>query len=41
MVDLDKYTRRLEDESWTLFGHIKDATGEALLHLPRRLQLER
>jgi hypothetical protein len=33
LVDLNKYARRLEDESWTLFSDIKDATGEALLHL--------
>jgi hypothetical protein len=26
LVDLDKYARRLEDESRTLFGHIRDAT---------------
>jgi hypothetical protein len=26
LVDLDKYARRLEDESRTLFGQIRDAT---------------
>jgi hypothetical protein len=29
LVDLDKYARRLEDESRTLFGKIRDATVEA------------
>jgi hypothetical protein len=29
LVDLDKYARRLEDESRTLFGHIRDATIDA------------
>jgi hypothetical protein len=27
LVDLDKYARRLENESLTLFHEIKDATG--------------
>jgi hypothetical protein len=29
LVDLNKYTRRLEDESQTLFGQIRDATVDA------------
>jgi hypothetical protein len=29
LIDLDKYTHRLEDESRTLFGKIKDATVDA------------
>jgi hypothetical protein len=29
LVDLDNYTRRLEDESRTLFGQIRDATVDA------------
>jgi hypothetical protein len=29
LVDLDKYARRLEDESRTLFGQIRDATVDA------------
>jgi hypothetical protein len=41
LVDLDKYTRRLENEALTLFSEIKDATGAACLHLPCCLQLER
>jgi hypothetical protein len=36
LVDLDKYARRLEDESQTLFGQIRDATVDA-----RQYQLER
>jgi hypothetical protein len=37
LVDLNKYARRLENESLTLFREIKDATGEARLHLPHDL----
>jgi hypothetical protein len=29
LVNIDKYTRRLEDESHTLFGQIRDATVDA------------
>jgi hypothetical protein len=29
LVDLDKYARRLEDESRTLFGQIRDTTVDA------------
>jgi hypothetical protein len=29
LVDLNKYARHLEDESWTLFGEVRDATVEA------------
>jgi hypothetical protein len=29
LVDLDKYAHRLEDESRTLFGQIRDATIDA------------
>jgi hypothetical protein len=35
LVDLDKYARRLEDESRTLFGHIRDATVDARQYQPR------
>jgi hypothetical protein len=41
LVDLDKYTRRLEDESRTLFGQIRDATVDARQYQPRCVQLER
>jgi uncharacterized protein (UPF0216 family) len=41
LVDLDKYTHRLENETLTLFSEIKDATSEARLHLPCCLELER
>jgi chromosome segregation ATPase len=41
LVDLDKYARRLEDESRTLFGQIRDATVDALQYQPRRAELER
>jgi hypothetical protein len=41
LVDVDKYARSLENDSLTLFCEIKDATGEARLHLPRCLALER
>jgi Txe/YoeB family toxin of Txe-Axe toxin-antitoxin module len=30
LVDLDKYARRLEDESRTLYGQVRDATIDAL-----------
>jgi hypothetical protein len=30
MVDLNKYARRLEDESRTLYGQVRDATIDAL-----------
>jgi hypothetical protein len=38
LVDLDKYARRLEDESRTLFGHIRDTTVDAGQYLPRCVQ---
>jgi hypothetical protein len=41
LVDLDKYARRLEDESRTLFSQIRDATINAHLYQPRCVQLER
>jgi hypothetical protein len=41
LVDLDKYARRLEDESRTLFGQIRDNTVDARQYQPRRVQLER
>jgi exonuclease VII large subunit len=41
LVDLDKYARRLEDESRTLFGQIRDATVDARQYQPRCVQLER
>jgi hypothetical protein len=41
LVDLDKYARRLEDESRTLFGQIRDATVDAHQYQPRCVQLER
>jgi predicted nuclease with TOPRIM domain len=41
LVDLDKYTRRLEDESRTLFGQIRDATVDARQYQPRCVQQER
>jgi hypothetical protein len=41
LVDLDKYARRLEDESHTLFGQIRDATVDARQYQPRCVQLER
>jgi hypothetical protein len=41
LVDLDKYARRLEDESCTLFGQIRDATVDARQYQPRCGQLER
>jgi hypothetical protein len=41
LVDLDKYARRLEDESRTLFGQIRDATVDARQYKPRGVQLER
>jgi chromosome segregation ATPase len=41
LVDLDKYARRLEDESRTLFGQIRDATIDARQYQPRCVQLER
>jgi hypothetical protein len=41
LVDLDKYARRLEDESWTLFNQISDATIDARQYQPRCVQLER
>jgi chromosome segregation ATPase len=41
LVDLDKYARRLEDESRTLFGQIRDATIDARRYQPRCVQLER
>jgi hypothetical protein len=34
LVDLDKYTRRLEDESRTLFGQIRDTTVDARQYQP-------
>jgi hypothetical protein len=41
LIDLDKYTHRLEDESRTLFGKIKDATVDSHQYQSRCLQLER
>jgi hypothetical protein len=41
LVDLDKYARRLEDESRTLFGQIRDATVDARQYQPCSVQLER
>jgi hypothetical protein len=41
LVDLDKYTCRLEDESRTLFGQIRDATVDTRQYQPRCVQLER
>jgi hypothetical protein len=41
LVDLDKYARRLEDESRTLFGQVRDATIDALQYQPRCAELER
>jgi hypothetical protein len=41
LVDLDKCARRLEDESRTLFGLIRDATVDARQYQPCRVQLER
>jgi hypothetical protein len=41
LVDLDKYARRLEDESRTLFSQIRDATVDARQYQPRCIQLER
>jgi hypothetical protein len=41
LVDLDKYTRLLEDETRTLFGQIRDATVDARQYQPRCVQLER
>jgi hypothetical protein len=41
LVDLDKYTHHLENESLNLFGDIKDATTEARHHLLHCLELER
>jgi hypothetical protein len=35
LVDIDKYARRLEDESRTLFGKIRDSTVDALQYQPR------
>jgi hypothetical protein len=40
LVDLDKYTRRLEDESRTLYGQVRDATIDALQYQPRCAELE-
>jgi hypothetical protein len=41
LVDLNKYACRLEDESRTLFGQIRDATVDARQYQPRCVQLER
>jgi hypothetical protein len=41
LVDLDKYPRRLEDESRTLFVYIRDATVDARQYQPCCVQLER
>jgi hypothetical protein len=41
MVDLDMYACRLEDESCTRFGQIRDATVDARQYQPRCVQLER
>jgi hypothetical protein len=41
LVDLDKYARRLEDESLNLFDHIRDATIDAYQYQPHCVQLER
>jgi exonuclease VII large subunit len=41
LVDLDKYARRLEDESSTLFDQIRDATVDARQYQPRCFQVER
>jgi hypothetical protein len=41
LVDFDKYARRLEDESCTLFGQIRDATVNTRKYQPRCVQLER
>jgi hypothetical protein len=35
LVELDKYAHRLEDESRTLFGQIKDATVDAYQYQAR------
>jgi hypothetical protein len=41
LVDLDKYARRLEDESRTLFDQVRDTTVDALHYQPRCAELER
>jgi hypothetical protein len=41
LVDLDKYARRLEDESRTLYGQVRDATIDVLQYQPRCAELER
>jgi hypothetical protein len=41
LVDLDKYARRKEDESRTLFGQIRDTTVDARQYQPCCVQLER
>jgi exonuclease VII large subunit len=41
LVDLDKYACRLEDESRTLYGQVRDATINALQYQPRCAELER
>jgi hypothetical protein len=41
LVDLNKYARRLEDESRTLFGKIRDATVDAHQYQPCCVQLKR
>jgi hypothetical protein len=35
LVDVDKYAHRLEDESRTLYGQVRDATIDALQYQPR------
>jgi hypothetical protein len=41
LVDLDKYAHRLEDESRTLYGQVRDATIGTLQYQPRYAELER
>jgi hypothetical protein len=41
LVHLDKYARRMEDESRTLYGQVRDATIDALQYQPRCAELER
>jgi hypothetical protein len=41
LVNIDKYTRRLEDESHTLFGQIRDTTVDARQFQSRCVQLEK
>jgi hypothetical protein len=41
LVDLDKYACCLEDESWTLFDKIRDATVDTHQYQPRCVPLQR